>query len=237
MRRTSVCSTCTVEVAIPVAELRNGSPFLQWLLMLGLIAFALVVAWDLGLVELALRSDRSGISVAIALVFIATSVHAAWRAWILSLELADLERLATGGEVHRQIDSASRQRSIAADYLAAAAGGGDRTVLLDVLRERARGSHDAGWLVADLMFKLGILGTVVGFILMLGSVAESDSLDLASLQVVLLQMSEGMRVALYTTLTGLIAGMLLGIQYLVVDRGAERLVCTCADLGEMRRVS
>jgi hypothetical protein len=204
------------------------------------MTFALVVAWDVGFVNLALESDRSGISLAIAVVFAAASLHAAYRAWVLSRELGAAARLvadAAHGEVAR-VRGADRETHGPSDGLAARhlrrlrrSGQGDRVVLLEALREHARGSHDVGWMIADSMFKLGILGTVVGFILMLGSVAESDSLDLASLQSVLLAMSDGMRVALYTTLTGLIAGMLLGFQYLLVDRAADRLVSLVIELG------
>jgi hypothetical protein len=37
-------------------------------------------------------------------------------------------------------------------------------VLLGALERRIKGRDSIGWLIADLMFKLGLLGTVIGFI-------------------------------------------------------------------------
>jgi hypothetical protein len=46
-------------------------------------------------------------------------------------------------------------------------------------------------------------------------------------------MSDGMRIALYTTLTGLIAGMLLGLQYQILDRAADRLLALIIEISEV----
>ncbi len=113
------------------------SPTLQWLTMIGLIVFALVVAWDVGFVDLVVHSDRSGISVAIALVFVAASIHAAYRAWVLSRELEFAERLA---RVRHGIedDTDERDPGLAGQHLACVkrSGGGDQMVLIEALRER-----------------------------------------------------------------------------------------------------
>ncbi len=223
------------------------SPFLQWLVLVGVLFFGWVVAWDLGLVERAVESDRSRITWAILLLFLGTSGHAATRAWALTREQETTLRLAEILRAHPGDAFAPNSERLAlvhggvlpdglvSEYLGrlrwGQGQGADGSVLVEALRERARGSHDIGWLLADLMFKLGILGTVVGFIIMLGSVVEVDSLDIASLKTVLVRMSDGMRVALYTTFTGLVGGMLLALQYLLVDRAADRLVAEIVELG------
>ena len=93
-----------------------------------------------------------------------------------------------------------------------------------ILVARSKGSHDFGWFIVDSLVKLGLLGTIVGFILMLGSVADTASLDVNTMQKVLKQMSNGMGTALYTTLAGLVGSMSLGLQYLLVDKGADNLI-------------
>ena len=72
---------------------------------------------------------------------------------------------------------------------------------------------DNGFFVSDLLLKLGIIGTVIGFIIMLSSLSAIDDMNLSKMNNLLLSMSAGMKVALYTTLTGLIGSILLSIQY------------------------
>ena len=72
---------------------------------------------------------------------------------------------------------------------------------------------DTGFFVSDLLLKLGIIGTVIGFIIMLSSLSAIDEMNLSKMNNLLLSMSAGMKVALYTTLTGLIGSILLSIQY------------------------
>ena len=70
-----------------------------------------------------------------------------------------------------------------------------------------------GWFIVDLLLKLGLIGTVIGFILMLASITIIENFDLTMMQDLLQKMSGGMKVALYTTLTGLITSILLSFQY------------------------
>ena len=91
------------------------------------------------------------------------------------------------------------------------------------LQQQVRAGHASGWFVADLMIKLGLLGTVIGFIFMLNSVAQMETTDLNAAKLMLIQMSGGMRIALFTTLAGLSSGLILGIQYQLLDRAADRL--------------
>ena len=72
---------------------------------------------------------------------------------------------------------------------------------------------DNGFFVSDILLKLGIIGTVIGFIIMLSSLSAIDEMNLSKMNDLLLSMSTGMKVALYTTLTGLIGSILLSIQY------------------------
>ena len=71
---------------------------------------------------------------------------------------------------------------------------------------------DNGFFVADILLKLGIVGTVIGFIIMLSSLSTRDEMNLSKMNNLLLSMSSGMKVALYTTLSGLICSILLTIQ-------------------------
>jgi biopolymer transport protein ExbB/TolQ len=70
-----------------------------------------------------------------------------------------------------------------------------------------------GWFAADSVLKIGLLGTIIGFILMLAPISTLVSFDPASLQKALGGMSGGMAVALYTTLTGLSVNIVLRFQF------------------------
>ena len=72
-------------------------------------------------------------------------------------------------------------------------------------------------MAVDVLLKLGLTGTVIGFILMLLPIGEIQDFDPKILQKLLSTMSGGMAVALYTTLTGLISSMLLKFQYFLLD--------------------
>ena len=70
-------------------------------------------------------------------------------------------------------------------------------------------------------------------LVLLGSVAQVSSVDIHALQQLLTNMSTGMRIALYTTLTGLTSGMLLGFQYRLLDQAVDRLMAEIIELSEV----
>ena len=108
-----------------------------------------------------------------------------------------------------------------------------QTQLLHVLEQRVNSSFRFGWILSDLMIKLGLVGTVIGFVIMLGSVATLEQYDIQTMQDLLRSMSGGMRVALFTTLTGLSCGLLLGMQYQFIDHHAQALVADIEELTEI----
>lgn len=69
------------------------------------------------------------------------------------------------------------------------------------------------WFITELLVALGMIGTVIGFIVMLGSsFAEINIQDAQSVKNALTDMALGMSTALYTTLTGLVTSQLLKVQ-------------------------
>jgi hypothetical protein len=109
-------------------------------------------------------------------------------------------------------------------------------LLIDVLEGRCRGQFRFGYVVADLMLKLGLLGTVIGFIFMLGSLVDLGSIDISVMQRLLAQMSGGMKVALFTTLTGMSCGVLLNIKYQLLDWSVDKLLDDVRELTYEYRV-
>ena len=103
-------------------------------------------------------------------------------------------------------------------------GGLDQSLLLEAFEAELRLGQELGWFVADLLLSLGLLGTVIGFILMLGPISGLDSADENAIKGALAAMSGGMAVALYTTLAGLVGGMLLKVQGFLLDGAVQELV-------------
>ena len=215
--------------------------FLRWLVLAGLMGFGAWMSWDMGLLQRLLLADQTRIGVLITLLFVLGSAHCAVRSWFLSVQQEALESLvchAAEGrlEVRDGRLFAAREPlapSLAGSYLAGAVSRGeapgnhpepDQQLLAQVMAEQARGQHEAGWFVASSLVKLGLLGTVIGFLLMLAPVTTLESFDQSQIQHLLRQMTVGMGVALSTTLFGLVGTILLGIQYLLVDRASDRLV-------------
>ena len=74
------------------------------------------------------------------------------------------------------------------------------------------------WFITEMMLALGMIGTVIGFILMLGSSFESLNIqDTTSVKAALTDMATGMSTALYTTLVGLVCSQALKVQLVNVE--------------------
>lgn len=72
---------------------------------------------------------------------------------------------------------------------------------------------DLGWYAAETCLALGMIGTVAGFLMMLGAAfADIDVTNTVNLQKTLAEMASGMSTALYTTLIGLIANTFIKLQ-------------------------
>ena len=84
---------------------------------------------------------------------------------------------------------------------------------------------DVGWFIAESCLALGMVGTVTGFLYMLGTAFENiDITDATTLQDALASMAKGMSTALYTTLTGLIASLIIKVQLVNYEVGEERIL-------------
>ena len=228
---------------------------LEWLIGMSVLIFALFIAWRHDLFGILLDGDQSRLSIIILLAFLVINAHVLNRVIVLSHErnIANmvqqlLEQSQTVSlDIGKDTVSCCNQvipESFVTRHLRNLAGrlsvnqvgqetGDVQTHLLSALDKRIRGGQKYGWMFADLMIKLGLMGTVIGFVLMLGSVASLQHYDITTMQDLLHNMSGGMRVALFTTLSGLSAGLILGIQYQFLDRHADDLLAEIEELSEV----
>lgn len=226
---------------------------LKWLILTAVMIFAFAVAAYYGLVDQVFSSDRSYISFLITLLFAITTLHCMVRTFYISRQLN------LAGEAARRIADSGERFDLADDDGVRLADGGsldrytvitqhirdliikarrktghlDQSLLLDSFETRLKGPHEIGFFLSDLMLRLGLLGTVVGFILMLGPLTAIETIDVSSMREVLSSMSGGMAVALYTTLCGLIGGILLRLQYQFLDTSTDELVAMTTEVTEV----
>jgi MotA/TolQ/ExbB proton channel family len=214
---------------------------LKGMLLLAVIGFTLFGAWRYGLLFRVWTSDRTGISVGITLVFLVAAAHGSVcllrLSWALN-HLSDLQRHvgADGALGARALPDGYVSRYIRDLHTMATLSGPraiDQGLLLETFEAELKQGHLFGWFISDLLLSLGLLGTVIGFIVMLGPISGLDAGDQSAIKGALAAMSGGMAVALYTTLAGLIGGMLLKIQGFLLDGAVDELVRRTTRLTEV----
>jgi hypothetical protein len=231
-------------------------PLLRWMIFTGVTLFGFVLAWHFGLIRLMLASDPTHISAIICALYLIVSLHCLAQTITVSRELNSGHRayaLVTGGAANFAVvggdvvvgDGVRLPRGQVASHIrnlvlkAGLQGRArlDQTLLLRGLADALRRPHQLGAFAGDALMKLGLLGTIVGFILMLAPIAGLDAADRASVKGSMGLMSDGMAVAMYTTLTGLIGSILVQTQYYMLDTATAKLFALATDLTEVFVVS
>jgi hypothetical protein len=231
-------------------------PLLRWLMFTGVTAFGFVIAWHYGLFHLMLASDKTYISALITVLYVAISLHCLVRTAVISRELDSAQRVfalvsrgtsgfrVVGSEVVTsdgvrlppgQVTGHIRNLIVKAGLQGQHRL--DQTLLLRGLADALRGPNQLGAFASDALMKLGLLGTIIGFILMLAPIAGLDAADRASVKSSMGLMSDGMAVAMYTTLTGLVGSVLVQTQYYMLDEATAKLFGLATDLTEVFVVS
>jgi biopolymer transport protein ExbB/TolQ len=235
----------TVETAQPGTETPERSALLLWMIFTGLTVFAGVVLWQYGLIRQMVASDRTYISSVIAILYIVTCFHCFWRTRAIAREeeaARHCRAILSAPDGAKALDAGARAlpaglvrdhiRSLVTKAEGQGEGRLDQTLLLRALADRLRGSNGFGAFVSDTLMKLGLLGTIIGFIIMLAPIATLDAADKVSMKSSMGLMSDGMAVAMYTTLAGLVGSILVRIQYYMLDSATQRLFSDTVRLTE-----
>jgi len=176
------------------------------LILLTVIVFAFYLLFDLDLLQLILDSDKSRISILILFIYTAATLHWFFLAW--------------------KLDDEQKGKGKALDFINTSKSKTEfeRQNLLSILGDELSNRHALGHMTSDILLKLGLTGTVVGFILMLLPIGDMKDFDPQKIQPLLSSMSGGMAVALYTTLSGLITSTILKFQYFILDASVSKLI-------------
>lgn len=97
---------------------------------------------------------------------------------------------------------------------------------LHTLNNKEKIDHDSksAWYLAETCLTIGMIGTVAGFLLMLGAAfGNIDVSNTQTLQKALASMAAGMSTALYTTLVGLISSLFIKSQLVNLEHYVDGL--------------
>jgi ABC-type Fe3+ transport system permease subunit len=97
---------------------------------------------------------------------------------------------------------------------------------LHTLEDKTQVEKDtkSAWYMAESCLTLGMIGTVAGFLLMLGAAfGNIDVSNTQTLQAALSSMAVGMSTALYTTLVGLVASLFIKSQLINLEHYTDGL--------------
>jgi MotA/TolQ/ExbB proton channel family len=192
-------------------------------LVLNLVAASLLgAAWLKGWVEVVFRSDSTQLVTVIAIVF-AYGLFSCGRKIILTS--SEINQLKRPGHDH----SARVGR-----YLQTMAGrdGQSRAISASALRLKLGARIGSVRHIANSLVFLGLIGTVIGFIIALSGIDPAAAGDVDAIGPMVSTLISGMSVALYTTLVGAVLNVWLMVNYRLLESGTVTLVTTLVELGE-----
>jgi biopolymer transport protein ExbB/TolQ len=193
------------------------------LLNVTIAAFA-TAAWSLGWLEAMFATDSYHIVKLICVVFVVGLQQCGSRIFQLS---SDLNGLAAD-----EWTPGSR----AFEYLRSLRGAGEQShgILAANLKLKlaTRLSHIR--YLANLLVLLGLIGTVVGFIVALSGIKPSAAGNVQAIGPMVSGLLEGMAIALYTTLAGSILNIWLMLNYRMLEHGTVQFYTQVVERGEQR---
>ena len=227
----------------PAWARRDFAPVLKWLLVTCVVVFGLLALWQFGLIQTMIDTDHTRVSLFIGGLFLLTTLHCLFQTAEVSRELVTAREVreavaedgASGlrlvdGEVRtvtgRTLKPGAITTHIANLLTKSKAGGGgsfDQTLLLRALADRLRSREKLGLFVSEALLRLALLGTAIGFILMLIPISQLTSFEADKLRAALAGMTSGMAIALNVTVAGIASALVLKFEYYLLDGAIAEL--------------
>jgi len=184
----------------------------------GLLALAQLHGW----LALILSADHTRLVAVIFLVFVSGLAVCTYRIFQTSLEL------------NRAKSFDPLVPSLATEFLAKTRGRGgeSRAILISTLRLKLTQRIAVVRHTANSLVLLGLIGTVVGFIIALSGVDPEKAADFNAVTPMVSTLIEGMSTALYTTLVGAVLNVWLMVNYNLLVGGTVKLLSALVELGE-----
>jgi hypothetical protein len=109
-----------------------------------------------------------------------------------------------------------------------------RSITANLLRNRLGNQIIVVRQTADSLVFLGLVGTVIGFIVALSGVDPQSSSQVEEVASMVATLVSGMSIALYTTLVGAVLHVWLMVNHRLLATGTSELFNTIIELGEQR---
>jgi uncharacterized membrane protein (DUF485 family) len=166
--------------------------------------------------------DATWLTPLIVAVFVGGLVLSAIKVWRVSVELNAVR------------SGAVPPGSRAAAYLRATAGAdaGARAIVASSLKLKLGSRIIVVRYIASSLVLLGLIGTVVGFLIALSGVDPDAAADASAIAPMVARLVEGMGVALGTTLVGAVLNIWLSVNYQILATGTANLIGAIVALGE-----
>ncbi len=179
------------------------------------------VAYINGFVHMVIAADLTRLSIAIFAVFVSGL-------GVCGYKIAQVSR-----ELNAAWDRNPPATSLAAQYakkLRDTAENG-RTILAGALRLTLSHRISVVRHTANSLVLLGLIGTVIGFIIALSGIDPQKASEFESISPMVSTLIQGMSTALYTTLVGAVFSLWLMINYHMLATGTVRLITTIQERG------
>jgi hypothetical protein len=188
-----------------------------------LAGFALLAAaWVRGWIDTVIAADHTGLTFVIFAVFLAGLIVCGTKVWRTGYEAiaARSPQPADGTWSSTYLDTIDGRDS------------GARAIVASTLRLRL-----SDWIAvvrhfANSLVLLGLIGTVIGFIIALSGIDPAAVSDVKSISPMVSELLAGMAVALYTTLAGATLNLWLMVNHRLLSGATAHLIAALVERGE-----
>lgn len=179
-------------------------------ILLNVIAFALLgVAWSQGYVHKVIAADQTYLSVVIFIVFIVGLVLCTQKLW----------------QTNREIDALKTPEGLNSKTVShLLVQGKTESTISGSMRLRLSHRISVVRHLGNTLVLLGLIGTVLGFIIALSGVDPETASDVNSIAPMVSTLIQGMSTALYTTLVGSIFNVWLMANFQMLSSGTVQLI-------------
>lgn len=187
------------------------------------VGFALLAAaWSEGLIDPIIRTDSTHLCLLIFVVFVGGLAVTGQRVWRTSVEM----------NLAKEFDSSRPSR--AQRYLAEVRGkdSGARGIAASSLKFKLGHRIAVVRQISSTLVILGLIGTVIGFIVSLSGVDPQKAGDVAAVGPMVSKLIEGMAIALYTTLVGGVLNIWLNVNANMLASATVNLITEIIAVGE-----
>jgi len=232
--------------------MQNYFHLLKWLIPNSILIFVAIGAWHFGFLFQLYSNDRSYISTLITIVYLICSFYCLYRLYFISNQInliikiknifeheSKTELLIENDVVCIKPNIKLKKHTQLNDFFKNIITRNkidcysNNQTLLEIFADKLSSESKIGSFVSDALFKLGLLGTIIGFVLMLQPISSLNSFDEIAIKNALTSMTAGMSIALFTTLAGLVGGLLLKIQYYFLESATSYLFYNTSEVSEI----